>query len=142
MLPVRTLRPFGNFLILDDLIKNAKAEIDNLTSAVHVDIVENKENFQVFANLPGVSKENVDVNIKGGLLTISIKAEKQNWETEYPRERVSFLLRERRKFKATRTFNFGNKATENVKAVLENGVLVITISKVDSEDLGKKIPLD
>ena len=43
---------------------------DNLPRSIRVDVSENEEVYQVQAELPGVSKENIDVKIDGAVVAI------------------------------------------------------------------------
>ena len=136
MLYVRDFKPFG-VLDLEGILKNARAEIGKLNNQINVDISETETQYQLLANLPGVAKENVDITMKNGLLTIVIKQEEEKNE-----EGTTVLLRERRAFTSSRTLNFGEKASNEIKAKLENGVLSLVIDKLNPDDGVKKISLD
>ncbi len=98
-----------------------------------VDIVESAESFTITANLPGVAKENVKVNVKDRQLIIEgilnpVDSEEKTDAAET--EKVTYLLKERRKGNFYRKFNLGDSIdTENVEANYENGVLAVTLKK-------------
>lgn len=136
MLYVRDFKPFG-LLDIESALRSAKNEISKLNKSIDVDVNETETQYELVANLPGVSKENVDITMKNGLLTISVKQEEV-----LEQEGVKSLLRERRVVNNTRVLNFGDKASNEIKAKLENGVLTLNIDKVNPEDGVKKIVLE
>ena len=92
-----------------------------------LDIHENKENFIVKAELPGISKEDVNVSFQDGCLTISgeRKAETKNDDTEaYHTER--FFGRFQRTVALPATV-----AADKIKAQYHDGVLTITLPKTE-----------
>ncbi len=88
-----------------------------------VDIYETDDSFIVKAELPGVKKEDVSVNIENGLLTI--KGEKKTETEDKKRHRVectygSFI----------RSFTLPQSvAIDKVEAKYKNGLLNLTIPK-------------
>lgn len=88
-----------------------------------VDIEETKEAFLVKAELPGVEKDDVSVNIEDGVLTI--KGEKKSRTEDKKQHRVecsygSFV----RSFTLPKTVK-----AEEVEAEYKNGILNLTIPK-------------
>ncbi|MFQ3676097.1 MAG: Hsp20/alpha crystallin family protein [Endomicrobiia bacterium] len=90
-----------------------------------VDIWEDKDKIVVEAELPGVDKKDVDVNINDGLLTIRAVSEKkqESKEKNYYRSERSFgeFVRSIRL-----PYEIDNK---NVKATFKNGVLEVQLPK-------------
>ncbi|MCI5120072.1 MAG: Hsp20/alpha crystallin family protein [Candidatus Electrothrix sp. AUS4] len=88
-----------------------------------VDIEEAEGTFIIHAELPGVAKDDVQVNIENGVLTI--KGEKKTRTEDTKRHRVecvygSFL----------RSFTLPQDAdTEKVEATYKDGILSLTIPK-------------
>lgn len=101
-----------------------------------VDIVENDNSFELFAELPGLSKKDVKIVVEDGILTIS--GEKINNITES--ENSVITRNERvfgkfeRKFKLTDDIN-----TDAIKANFENGLLKITFAKLIPEKPEERI---
>jgi len=103
-----------------------------------VDIVENEGSFELFAELPGVKKEDVKIVVEDGVLHIS--GEKQsniieNEKSKITRNERSFGKFER-KFKLTEDIN-----PDEIKANFENGLLKITFAKIVPEE-PKEIIID
>ena len=99
-----------------------------------VDVYEDKENFVVQAELPGLKREDIEVSLHDGTLTVSgeRKAEKRSEETEvYRAERC--VGRFQRALVLPTTV-----ATDKVKAGYNDGVLTVTLPKTE-EAKPKKI---
>ena len=106
-----------------------------------VDIREDANHIYIEADLPGFRKEDVDISLENGTLTIT--AERQEETSEQPQQREQkqqgkqaaeqksdYLLRERRIQRYVRSFTLPpNVDEQNVQATLDNGVLTITLNK-------------
>ncbi|EGN99069.1 hypothetical protein SERLA73DRAFT_137190 [Serpula lacrymans var. lacrymans S7.3] len=104
-----------------------------------MDLHENAESNTVTATfeLPGLSKENVNIETHNDLLTISgesVLSEEHN--------DAGFAVRERSFGKFSRTLRLpqGTKP-DDIKAKMENGVLTVTFPKVNPEQAPKRIAL-
>jgi HSP20 family protein len=96
-----------------------------------VDIWEDADHLHVQAELPGFTREQVDVTLDSGTLTIT--AVREN-DTQKPAnadsEANEWLLRERRFTRFQRSFSLPSTIDESsVTAKLENGILGLTLSK-------------
>jgi len=93
---------------------------------MRVDVKENADNYAVLAELPGVAKEDIHVNIDGQMVSISAER-KQEKETK-DGERV---LRTERYFgKVSRSFQLGQEVDESrASAKFTDGVLELTLPK-------------
>lgn len=88
-----------------------------------VDIVEKKDSVVILADMPGVSKENVDVVLEEGVLTIEGRVEEEEPDLELQREEYQVGTFHRR-------FAVGEGLdVENVEATMEDGVLRLCIAK-------------
>lgn len=94
-----------------------------------IDISETEDQFQISAELPGMSKDNIDISLENGRLAISgersFKNEEQNKkyhrvETKYGSFERSFQLPD-------------NVDEESISATYENGLLNISIQKSESK---------
>ena len=93
-----------------------------------VDVREDEEHYFIEANLPGVSKENVDLTVEDGVLTISAQNERDE-----ERKDENFHIREREIGKFSRSFRLPSEVdTESVNATLSNGVLTVTLDKAET----------
>lgn len=101
-----------------------------------VDIEENDKEFHIAVELPGINKEDVKVNIKDNLLTISgeKKQEKKVNDKNYHRTERAFGLFQRC-FKLSEIVN-----QDNVSAEFKGGILNIVIPKL-KEAVSKQIEI-
>ena len=95
--------------------------------AVPLDIYQTPNEVVVKANLPGVKREDVDISITGDTLTI-----KGETKAEEETKREDYLCQEQRcgAFSRSVVLPVGLKA-DGAEAVFENGVLTLTIPKVE-----------
>jgi HSP20 family protein len=99
-----------------------------------VDLVEHPEFFEINADLPGIEKKDVKVELKDGVLGIS--GERTH---EYEKKDVQFYRKERSHGKFHRSFNLGNAVDEKkIIAEFKNGILNIRLPKKD-ESVSRQI---
>ena len=92
-----------------------------------VDMVENDENYLITVELPGLSKDDVNMTIKDNMMTIS--GSKKN---RYESENDSMHRIESSFGSFSRSFRLPKSIDrENVKANFESGVLSISMPKVE-----------
>lgn len=91
------------------------------------DIVESKEDVQLFIDMPGVKSESVELDLENGALTITARV-----EDRVPAD-LNFLLREYGVGDFRRSFNIGEGIDANeISAALRNGVLTVTLPKSEA----------
>jgi len=98
---------------------------------------EDEKAYYMEVDLPGVKKDNIKVEIKDNLLTISgeRKFKKEEKDKGYIRTESFFGKFERR-------FTLPNDANiENIEAKVEDGVLHLTIPKIEEKENVKKIEI-
>jgi HSP20 family molecular chaperone IbpA len=94
---------------------------DQSTPAVRVpavDITESDKGYDIVAELPGFNEDELDIQVKENLLTISAERMEEA-EKKEKKDEVRILKKER----AALSF------TENVEASFNNGLLTISIAK-------------
>jgi HSP20 family protein len=132
--------PFGD--ILDDffkgfLVRPAGYEGNDPVRRMKIDVSEQNGEFKVLAELPGVKKENIKVNIDGD--TVSIAAEARAERDVKDGERV--LHSERYFGKVARAFRLGQELDEaRASAKYADGVLELTLPK-KAEAAAKQIAI-
>lgn len=95
-----------------------------------VDIVEEKDQYTIRADIPGMKKEDIDVSIEGDLLTI--KGEKRE-EHEQKEGEYSHLERSYGSF--TRSFTLPEHVDkQKVDAAYKNGVLELKLNKTQAPE--------
>ena len=78
------------------------------------------------ADLPGVKKEDIAVDIDGDCLTISAHGRA---ETEEKDDNSNYLRRERSYGSYSRSFDISNVKSEGITGSYDNGVLKLTLPK-------------
>ncbi len=102
-------------------------EEDSVVWSPRVDVEESQESVVVRADLPGIDKKNLSVNLKDNLLTIRAerKCEKEDQGKNYYRSERAFGIFQRT-FELTERFK-----ADAIKADYKDGVLTVTLPKAD-----------
>ena len=115
----------NNFDLFDDFFRDdffSKKE----SNLMKTDIKESKDKYIIEMDLPGYEKENINLLLKNGYLSVSAKVEKE--ENENSEEK--FVRRERFYGECSRSFYVGDNVTEeDINAEFINGILKIDIPK-------------
>jgi HSP20 family protein len=91
---------------------------------IRADIRETEKEYIVDAELPGVKKEDIRLELRDDTLTIAVEHNEQGNE-----ERDNFIRRERRYGSFSRSFYVENVKNEDVAAKFNDGILSITLPK-------------
>ncbi len=98
-----------------------------------------EEGNQVFIEMdaPGYQKSDIKVECNKGNITIKLEKE------EKKEEKKKYLHKERRFYgKIERTFHIEDIDEDSIKAQFKDGILVITINKIDENKNKKLITID
>jgi HSP20 family molecular chaperone IbpA len=94
---------------------------------MQTDVKEVEDAFEIIMDLPGVEKEDIQIELKEGYLTVSASKTTQFSESG---ENCRYIRKERFEGSAKRSFFVGDFANEdNIRASYNNGVLKLTIPK-------------
>jgi len=93
-------------------------------SPIRADIRETEKEYVLDAEIPGARKEEIRLDLRDDVLTISVEHNEQVNE-----ERDSYIRRERRYGSFSRSFYVENVRPEDVSAKYNNGILTITLPK-------------
>ncbi len=121
---------FDPFTNNDELFKGFgmrpfSMEMEN-PSLIRINVTENNTAYTVHAEIPGMKKEDVKVQVDGN--RVSINAETKQEKEEKAGERV--ICRECYKGSSYRSFTLGSDIDENkAQAKFENGILELTLPK-------------
>ena len=94
------------------------------------DIYEKDNKYYIEMDLPGFNKEDIDISLKNGFLTIKVE-KKDNKEED--NDDKTYIRRERSYIKTERSFNLGNVDEDKIDASFKDGVLNIEIPKAQEE---------
>lgn len=99
-----------------------------------VEIREREDHFEIKAELPGVKKEDLDIDMDKSYITINAKKVEEKEENTKAYKKSEFQYGE-----FSRTVYFSEDIdTENTKAKLEHGVLKINAPKMKKEQTNNK----
>lgn len=100
-----------------------------------VEITQSDNNYKVKVQLPGVNKEDIEVELDNDFMTITAKIEEEKEEKEQKEKNLKYHTCEFRygKYKRTISFDQAIRADE-ANAEYKNGVLVITLPKQKQEE--------
>jgi len=127
---MRTLKPFFPFEnpfpaafkgVLPAMVWNEAA-----TPAIRLDVVEGEKEYTVWAEIPGVPKENIYIDVDGASVTLGAEIRRA-----IPlKDEADLLYGERVYGSITRTFTLPVEIdADATKATYENGVLMLTLPK-------------
>jgi HSP20 family protein len=112
------LNPFS-----DDFFRSF-FDMDAFEGALRVDVKDEGDHYLMEADMPGVKKDDIHVDVDGGVLTISTEYDESKDD-----KKDDYVCRERRWGGACRSFNVEGVKEEDIKAEFKDGVLRLTLPK-------------
>ena len=124
--------------LVDNFLTETLPEYDKEFSfRPRVDILEKEKSFELHVLLPGLEKDNINLEVEGSKLVVS--GERKQYETA---ENEKFQQIESFSGKFKRSFNLPkNVDTDTIKAGFKNGILEISIEKSEPSKSGKVIEI-
>ena len=112
------------FDMLDNFERNFFGSSNNTASSFRTDIRDEGDKFVLEAELPGFKKEDIKLDLKDGILTISAQHSQESEEKQN-----SYIRRERRYGSFSRSFDVSGIQEDHITAAYNNGVLELTLPK-------------
>ena len=101
--------------------------IDNVgMGGIKVDVREKDNAYIIDAEMPGMGKEDIEINLDDERLTIKAHKEQHSEETD---AEGRFIRRERRSGSFQRSFALDNVKVEDIRADMKDGILTIVCPK-------------
>jgi len=124
--------------MLDDFFSDSLMPSRNLLrDTFKVDIEDKDTEYIIEAELPGIKREEIGLNIEEENLCITVnRSEDTNTNGR------SYIHRERRAASMSRRVRLAGAKLDSIKAKLEDGILVITIPKVIKTPTSLKIDIE
>lgn len=140
MVPYRSVfgvRPSASSLfdLFDDMSDLANGSI--ASKAFPVDVEDRGDGYEVKAYLTGVAKDDIDVELNEGRLSISV-----NVEEDEENEGKNFLQKEFSSYSATRGVYLKDASSEGLSAKYADGILTVTVPKIVEKKNVTKISID
>ena len=103
----------------------------NAARIMKTDVHETEDSYELDVDLPGFKKEEINVELHDGYLTISATKSLDKDETDQKARRV--IRQERYSGTSQRTFYVGDVKPDEVKCKYESGVLSVEVPKRDAK---------
>lgn len=135
-------RGFGDFRdfynMVDDFFNDSWPSRRSIArDSFKIDVQENKNEYLIEAELPGVDREEVNIDMNEGRMTISVQREENINE-----QNKNYVHKERRFSSMSRSLYLDDAKSDGIKAKLENGVLNINVPKENKPDSSVKINIE
>ena len=109
----------------------------NIGSSFKTDIQDTGSAYRLTGDLPGVLKQDLQLDFDDGVLTISAKHHSTREETDD----AGYVLKERTEGAYSRSFSFDNIDENNIDASFADGVLQVTLPKCSPTRSAKSIEI-
>ena len=127
--------------MLDRVSKQIEAGVGgelSVPGSVAVDVADHVGEYVVTADLPGFETEDIELTLADG--TLRLEAERESDERE---EHDRYLRRERSRRSVSRRLHLPEPVDEEgVNASYNNGVLTVTLPKLEEADDSKQIDIE
>jgi HSP20 family protein len=97
------------------------------------DIKENDDEYTIEAEMPGMKKEDIQLEINDDYLTISAEQKEEKEEKS-----ENYIRRERRQGRYTRSFYLENVNQADIKAEYDEGILKVHLPKEEKTPVKKR----
>ena len=129
-------RGFGLDDFFDNILPEKEAESSSLMKC---DIYEKDGIYHLEMDIPGMKKENVNIDYEDGYLSIIASGSQKHEEKDKDKK---YIRRERHYGKYQRKFYVGNINPKDIKAEVNNGSLFISFPKEKEENNKIRINID
>lgn len=124
--------------MLDDFFSDNWSSRRNLErDTFKINVQQNDNEYLIEAELPGVSKDEINVDLNDGRLNISVEREEKINE-----EKKNYIHRESKFSSMSRSIYLDDADSKGIKAKLDNGVLSITVPRQEKAVKVEKIEIE
>lgn len=129
---------FGIDRFFDDFFRDPFfVRVSSMTTPIRADVRETDKEYIVEAELPGVNKEDIVIDLHDDVLTLGVDIRQEKNE-----ENDGYIYRERQRGSYRRSFNVYNIDNEKVKASYKDGILTVMLPKAEEEKKARKIQIE
>ena len=123
--------PFGRYnrslnSLFDDFERSFFSGDRRELPTFRTDIQDKGDHYLLEADLPGFKKEDIDLHLEDGVLTITAKHDETREDKDGSGK---YICRERRTGSYARSFDVSGIREEDISAAYDNGVLKLTLPK-------------
>jgi len=124
--------------VLDDFFSDMwSPKLDYSTDTFKMDVQDMEESFVIEAEMPGIQKDEINLEMEENTLRIEVKREELKEENE-----KNYVHKERKFTSMSRKIYLRDVKEDEIDAKLENGVLTITVPKVERTERVKQIDIN
>lgn len=102
-----------------------------------VDVQETENEYLIEAELPGVKKDEINLDLSDGNLNISIQREE-----DVNQDDKNYIHRERRYCSMSRSIYLADANPEGIRAKLDHGLLKISVQRHPNKEHNKRIEIE
>ena len=129
----RYISSYDPFRVFDDL---EKSFFHTALPTFKTDIRETSDGYVIEAELPGFAKEDINIEVKGGYLTIHAERKTETDKTD------GYIRRERTYGSFTRSFDLDGIKEEEIRASYKDGILSLNLPKAEVKvDTGRRLEI-
>ena len=122
---------FGSlFDIFNEPFFNDFPMTSTTASKFKVDVKDNGKNYELTAELPGLSKENISLDYTNNYLTISAQRNDEKNEND---DKGNYIRRERHFGSMSRSFYIDGIDEEKISAEFKDGILKVDLPKITQQ---------
>lgn len=144
MVRYNSYSPISSLKLLGDLDFRKLANLDDLFLSTFsdynkpaIDIIEEKDSYIAKADVPGFTKENIDISVENNILTI--KGEQK----EEKSDNKNYIRKERKYSSFSKSIQLEKDIdSNNIKASMKNGILELILPKKIKKNEIKKITIN
>lgn len=104
-----------------------------------IDVEKTVDAYLVTAEVPGLTKEDIDIDVENDFLTISVHKEEESTEED---EKKTYVHKERHSFNSTRQISLEGVDENAIQAKMENGILTIKMPFEEEVSTKKSISIN
>lgn len=121
--------PFDMFDEMMPDFWNGDTGLEKSFSGFSTDVSEKDGSYILEAELPGFNKEDINIDLKNDILTISAQHSDEKKEED---KDTNYIRKERHFSSYSRSFRVENVTSEDINASYENGILTVKFPKRDA----------
>ena len=125
-----------SFFPFDDVLGDVLAPVTNQAD-FKMDVEDAGDKYVVTAHVPGVKRDQIDVELNEGRLSVSV--DKKDSDEEKAK---NYLQRETGEYSCTRGVFLKDAATTGLSAKLADGILTVNVPKQDEKANVTKVSID
>jgi HSP20 family protein len=114
------------YSIFDDFLDDSLSKRNLRNDTFKIDVKDQEKSYLIEAEMPGIKKDEVKLDYQENRLIIGVQKQE-----EINEEKDNYIHRERRSSSMQRAIHLNDIDAQNISAKLEDGMLKITVPKLE-----------